>query len=97
VERAIALIETDFVAAMQSASERADQLSRFATYFGDPSLVNEQADRYRAVTAERVTAFARERLGPDNRASLVYVPKGDGRGERDEGRVTAVQGMGAAS
>ena len=97
VERAIALIETDFVAAMQSASERADQLSRFATYFGDPSLVNEQADRYRAVTAERVTAFARERLGPDNRASLVYVPKGEGRGERDEGRVTAVQGLGAAS
>jgi predicted Zn-dependent peptidase len=77
--RAVALIETDFVASMQSASERADQLSRFATYFGDPSLVNEQVDRYRAVTVDRVNAFARERLGPDARASLLYVPRqGDG-------------------
>ena len=34
--RAIALIETDMVTAMQSASERADRLSMFATYFGRP-------------------------------------------------------------
>jgi zinc protease len=60
---------------LQSAGDRADKLSLFATYFGDPSLVNAQAARYRAVTAERVTAFARERLGPDNRASLLYVPR----------------------
>jgi predicted Zn-dependent peptidase len=81
VERAVALIETEFVAAMQSAGERADQLSRFATYFGDPSVVNVQVDRYRAVTAAAVTAFARERLGPDNRASLLYVPKDAAAGE----------------
>ena len=47
----------------------------FATYFGDPALVNVQADRYRAVTPERVNAFARARLTTDNRASLVYVPR----------------------
>ena len=82
VERAVALIETDFVAAMQSASERADQLSRFATYFGDPSLVNAQVEKYRAVTAAAVSAFARERLGADNRASLLFVPRvGAGEGE----------------
>jgi predicted Zn-dependent peptidase len=78
VERALALIETGFVAAMQSAGERADQLSRFATYLGDPSLVNEQVDRYRAVTADDVNAFARASLGPDNRAYLMYVPKAQG-------------------
>ena len=75
VERAVALIETDFISAMQSAADRADKLSQFATYFGDPALVNVQADRYRAVTAESVNAFARESLGPDNRLSLVYVPR----------------------
>jgi predicted Zn-dependent peptidase len=74
VERAVALIETAFVTSMQSAGERADKLSMFATYFGDPSLINEQVDRYRAVTAEQVTEFARDRLGADNRASLLYVP-----------------------
>jgi zinc protease len=75
VERVITLIETELVASLQSASERADKLSLFATYFGDPHLVNQQADRYRAVTADRVNAFVKSRLVRDNRASLLYVPR----------------------
>ncbi len=74
VQRAVALTETHFVTSLQSAAERADQLSRFATYFGDPTLVNEQPARYRAVTADDVSAFARTYLGADNRATLLYVP-----------------------
>ena len=75
VARAITLIETELIVSLQSAGDRADKLSLFATYFGDPSLVNVQAERYRRVTAEQVNAFARERLIPDNRASLLYVPR----------------------
>ena len=75
VERAVALIQTDMITAMQTASERADRLSMFATLFGDAELVNEQATRYSAVTAEKVNAFARERLVPENRATLIYVPR----------------------
>jgi zinc protease len=75
VTRALALIETDFVLALQSAEDRADTLSRFATYFGDPTLVNTQADRYRAVTSAAVSAFVREWCGASNRATLVYVPR----------------------
>ena len=75
VERAVALIESAFVLSMQSAGDRADKLSMFATYFGDPSLVNEQVHRYRAVTPADVNAFVREYLGDDNRARLLYVPR----------------------
>ncbi|PYO10684.1 MAG: peptidase M16 [Gemmatimonadetes bacterium] len=75
VKRAIALIETDLVVSLQSAGERADRLSMFATYFNQPRLINEQADRYRSVTTERVNDLISERLGEDNRASLLYVPK----------------------
>ncbi len=75
VARAMALVESGFVLALQSAGERADQLSRFTTYFGTPELVNVQVEKYRAVTAADVHAFARERLGKDNRAFLIYVPK----------------------
>jgi predicted Zn-dependent peptidase len=75
VDRAIALLGTDFVTSMQQAGERADQLSRYATYFGDPSLINEQMDRYRAVTAADVNRFAARSLGEDNRAFLMYVPR----------------------
>jgi zinc protease len=89
VERAVALVETAFVTSMQSAGERADKLSMFATYFGDPSLVNEQVDRYRTVTAEQVTDFARARLGEDNRASLLYVPAKGARTAAAEMRTAA--------
>jgi predicted Zn-dependent peptidase len=80
VARVVTLIETELVASLQSASERADKLSMFATYFGDPALVNQQAERYRAVTAERVNRYVRERFGRENRASLLYVPR-DGDAE----------------
>lgn len=75
VERAVALIQTDMMTAMQTASERADRLSMFATFFGNAELVNKQAARYAAVTAEQVNAFARSRLIPENRATLIYVPR----------------------
>ena len=78
VERAVALIETDFTVEMQSAGERADKLSQFATYFGEPRLLNSQVANYRAVTTDRVNAFVRAVLGEDNRASLVYVPRNAG-------------------
>jgi predicted Zn-dependent peptidase len=73
--RAVALIETDFLAAMQTAQERADRLSMFATYFDDPSRINTELDRFRSVSASDVAVFAREALGATNRASLVYTPR----------------------
>jgi predicted Zn-dependent peptidase len=75
VKRAVALIETDLVASLQSAGERADRISMFATYFKRPELINEQADRYREVTAGQVNSLVAERFGQDNRASLLYIPK----------------------
>jgi zinc protease len=75
VERAVALIQTDIVRRLQLAGERADQLSMFATYFGNPSLVNDQIERYARVTVSDVNRLVRELLTADNRASLVFVPR----------------------
>ena len=75
VARAVTLIQAEYITALQSASERADRLSMFATYFGNPDLINTQVSRYTSVTAADVNAFVRERLGEDNRASLLYVPR----------------------
>ncbi len=74
VQRAVALLETALVSSLQSAGDRAEKLSMFATYFSNPGLVNEQMERYQRVTAAQVSALAREMLGEDNRVSLVYVP-----------------------
>jgi len=81
VGRAVALIQTMFVSSMQEAGERADKLSLFATYFGDPNLLNEEVDRYRAVTTAQVNDFIRAHLGENNRASLVYVAREEAPGE----------------
>jgi len=75
VQRAVALIETDLVASLQFACDRADRLSMFATYVGKPELINEQVNLYRSVTAQRVNKLVSERFGDDNRASLNYVPR----------------------
>jgi zinc protease len=77
VARALAQVETDFVAAMESAQGRADRLSMLATYFDEPARVNSEPARYQAVTPAAVTAFAQAYLHAANRASLVYVPKTD--------------------
>jgi predicted Zn-dependent peptidase len=75
VDRAKALITTELMKALESASERADRISLFATYFGEPALVNEQVSRYEAVTADRVNEFAKKYLRKHARARLLYVPK----------------------
>lgn len=90
VHRSVALIQTDIVTALQSASERADRLSMFATLLGDPSLINRQDEKYGAVTVDRVNAFARERLGADNRAKLLYVPRSQDEPQSEADVVEAV-------
>jgi zinc protease len=75
VQRAVALLTTDYVCSLESVQSRADKLSQFATYFSDPTLVNEQVAKYRRVRAEHVSSFAQDWCGRDNRASLLYVPR----------------------
>jgi predicted Zn-dependent peptidase len=55
VRRAVSLIETDLIASMQAAGERADRLSMFATYFKQPELINEQKE---GIESEGIMAAA---------------------------------------
>jgi zinc protease len=74
-ERALAQVETAWVSGLQSVSARADKLSQFATYKGDAGAVNDELARHAAVSVAAMAAFARARLGDENRASLLYVPR----------------------
>ncbi len=77
VERAIAVITTELTTSLQSAQSRADKLSQFATYFDDPTLVNRQVAAFERVSTADVTRVARRLFGADNRASLLYEPRGE--------------------
>ncbi len=74
VDRAIALVETDLVHALEQVASRADQLSMFELYFGEPERVNTLLDRLRSVTVQQIRSYAKERFGPDNRAVVTYQP-----------------------
>jgi hypothetical protein len=45
------------------------------TYFGDPGRINTEIDRYRAVRADDVAAFASASMHETNRATLMYLPR----------------------
>jgi predicted Zn-dependent peptidase len=75
MERALVALEARQVMSLQKFSERADQLSMLATYFDAPELINEELDRYRAVTAEDVQRFVRTYVVPENRVVLTYLPQ----------------------
>ena len=75
VDRAIAVTETDLVRSLERVGDRADLLSMFELYFGDPDRLNRELDRYRAVTPEQIHAFAASQLGDDNRAVVTYRPE----------------------
>jgi hypothetical protein len=47
----------------------------FELYFDDPDRLNRELHRLRSVTVDEIRAFAKERLGSDNRAVLTYEPK----------------------
>jgi zinc protease len=74
VERAVALAETHILQMVERVETRADLLSMFETLFGDPSRLNTELERIRAVTPERLRGFARDYLDEDNRAVLLYEP-----------------------
>ncbi|HUF11857.1 MAG TPA: pitrilysin family protein [Longimicrobiales bacterium] len=74
IERAVHLMELDRLEELQRVGERADQLSMFETLFDDPGLINSELDRFRAVSADAVRAFAGRMLVPTNSGTLVYEP-----------------------
>ncbi|HEX8394753.1 MAG TPA: pitrilysin family protein [Longimicrobium sp.] len=75
MERAMTGLEARRILELQKVSERADNISMMATYFGDPGLINTELERYRGLTAHDVQAFVRTYLNPDNRVVLTYVPQ----------------------
>jgi predicted Zn-dependent peptidase len=75
VERAVAVAENDYVVALEASEGRADALSKFASYLGDPHLALEHVQKLRAVTRERVEQYARRYLRAEQQVSLLYIPK----------------------
>ena len=74
MERARALITSDWLHHLATVDGRADTFSQFTTLFDDPGLVNDMLPRVLAVTADDVVRAAHDVIRPDNRVVLVFEP-----------------------
>ena len=79
--RALTSIEARQIIGLQQVGERADQISMYATLFDDPDRINTELDRYRAVSAQDVRAFALAYLAADAAVTLNYLPRAGGKAD----------------
>ncbi|HUE81603.1 MAG TPA: pitrilysin family protein, partial [Pyrinomonadaceae bacterium] len=64
-----------FVSGLQSSLSRAVTIGQYATYYGDPGLINTRLDKVAAVTKEDVQRVANKYLRDTNRTIVITMPK----------------------
>ena len=75
LERAKALLTSQWWRQVSTLGGRADTLGRFATLFGAPERAAEQLAGWQAVTAARIAEVAAEILTAQTRVTLTYLPE----------------------
>jgi predicted Zn-dependent peptidase len=68
-------IESEYVTSNSRVAGIAESLATYYMFFGDANLINNEIDRYLAVTREDIQAAAKKYLVKDNRVTLHYLPK----------------------
>ncbi|MFL6115282.1 MAG: M16 family metallopeptidase [Catenulispora sp.] len=81
LDRAKALLTSDWLRAVGELGGRADMLGQYATLEGDPKAVHEYLPRLEAVTAEEVQRAAALILPADNRVVVEYVTPAKATGD----------------
>jgi hypothetical protein len=82
----------DAVRSRQSTLFRAQRLAEFALYDGDPSLVNDEIDRYLAITPEEIRDAVRRYLLTDNHSVMEVVPAASRAAAEPEAEPAPAQG-----
>jgi zinc protease len=77
LERARRQLLTDHFQQLQTLERRADLLSHFTTFFGDPARLEDEPARFETLDAEAVMRFAACYCRPEHRAVVVVVPDGE--------------------
>ena len=77
-------IETSFVSSNSTMRGIAESLADYYVYFGDANLINNEIERYMAVSKEDLRRVAKKYLTAENRVTLYYLPKSAQQKPEDE-------------
>jgi len=75
LSRAIQQVRSMFLFGLESNLPRSTQLSAYELFWGDANGLNEEVDRYAAVTAERVRDAVATYLTPRSSSTVFVKPK----------------------
>ncbi|MGQ9819673.1 MAG: M16 family metallopeptidase [Candidatus Kapaibacteriales bacterium] len=76
LQKAKNITETQFISDKKRVLEKAETLGQYMAYFGDPSLINSELDKYLAVTKEDIKRVANKYLLQSKNVTLYYHPNG---------------------
>jgi len=79
LERPRNQILSSYYQSFQTLDQRADLLSEFTTYFGDPERVRWEPENYLQLSAEDLQRYAATYFKPQERVVLTLVPRKGGR------------------
>jgi predicted Zn-dependent peptidase len=69
-------VESDFVSSNSTMAGLAEQLAQYYTYYqGNTNLINNEIDKFMAVTKEDIKRVANTYFAQTNRVTLYYLPK----------------------
>ena len=68
-------VENDFISKNARMAGIAESLSNYHMYYGDANLINNELERYLAVTKEDIQRVAKKYFNNNNRVVLYYLPK----------------------
>ncbi len=68
-------VENDFVSGNSRVAGIAESLANYEMYYGDANLINTELERFMNVTREDIQRVAKKYYIPENRVTLVYLPK----------------------
>ncbi len=75
LQKAKNIMEASFISDKKNVLEKAESLASYTAYYGDPSLINTELDKYLKVTKEDILRVAKKYLDTDKRIVLIYMPK----------------------
>ncbi len=67
--------EAGFYRSLQTVQNKADRLAHYASFYGNPGLINTVVEKYLAVTADDIRAAAQRYCDPEKSVVLDYVPR----------------------